>query len=412
MKLTSPFLVVFLSLSASESCDSRPLSSPPGETIAAPAQQPVAAEDEVAVLVRRYNDPKHVNMLQSAMWTLSHDYKDLKRVDEVMRSFGQFMAGFQKHVAGDAAPLESLGGVKAFKEKAASWLGDDDQAVRAFGALISGINGDRESIPLLLKIIKRKDAEEEFSQIYDKGRAAIGLGLLGAVDHKPDIVLLLKSKNDYDRSGAITALTLLGAKEHAKEVAAILSDRNSFRDDPSPVFFLVETGTAKDYKKELLAAMLSQFRGDTAKAAMYALVRIKAKEDSAAIAKLLNDQFRKGDAAKALALLGATEYTEKIGMMLNSEDELTQAAAALALGILGAKKYETRLASMMVRKEGFVNSYAAAAIVMMDSAEYTAQASKILAKFKAEGVYLTDGSFHPLVSEQVAPFIEKVQAVK
>jgi HEAT repeat protein len=409
--LTPHFLIAFLLLSVGLQCDGRPLSSL-REANAAATPQPAVTEDEVVVLVRRYGDPKHINMLQSATWTLTHDYKDSKRVDEVLGSFAKFMDALQKHAAGNAAPLESLGGVKAFKEKVASWVGDNDQSVRAFGAIVTGINGNRESVPGLVKMLKRKDPDDEFSRIYDKGQAAVGLGLLGAVEQKPDILLLLKSKNAYDRSGAITALTLLGAKENAREVAALLSDPNSFRDDPSPVYFLVETGTAKDHKKELLAAMQSRFGGDTAKAAMYALVRIKAKEDSAEIAKLLTDRFKKGDAVKALALLGATEYTDKIASMLDDEEQLVQADAALALGILGAKKYAPKLAALMVRTDTFVNSYAAAAIIMMDASEFTAEASRILAKFRAEGVYLTEGSFHPLVSEQVAPFIEKVKAAK
>ena len=371
-----------------------------------------SADEEITALLRRYSDPKHANMLQSAMWTLTHDYADLKRVHEVLSSFEKFMGALQQHAGGNKPPLDSLGGLKAFKEKVASWLGDSDQSVRAFAAIVCGINGDRESIPLLLKIVKRKDADDEYSQIYDKGRAAIGLGLLGATENKADILPFLKSKNDYDRSGAITALTLLGAKEHAKEVAALLGVPNSFRDDPSPVHFLVETGTAQNHKKELLAAMQSEFNSDTAEAAMYALVRINAKENSADVAKLLADQYKKGDAAKALALLGANEYTDKIGMMLDDEEQRVQVDAALALGILGAKKYAPKLASMMTKKEGFVNSYAAAAIIMINAEEYTADAARILAKLRADGVYLTQSSFHPLVAEQVRPFIEKVKAAK
>src|SRR5687768_996711 len=166
MEIKSGVLALLLALSIS-SCESRPLSASVSEADAAPIPKAVAAEDEITVLVRRYNDPKHANLLQSATWTLTHDYKDFKRIQEVLKSFGQFMDALQKHVGGNTAPLEQLGGVKAFKENTSVWLRDNDQAVRAFGAIIIGINGDRERVPELLKILKRKDPDEKFSDIYD-----------------------------------------------------------------------------------------------------------------------------------------------------------------------------------------------------------------------------------------------------
>jgi len=363
-------------------------------------------------MVNRFRDPKNAALLESAMWTLGHDYADLNHSNDVTKTLTNYLDAMYKHEAGDPAPLENLGGLTAFKGKLIVWLDDGDQSVRAFAAIVAGISGDRNKVPQLLKLMKRPD-EDEFSVVYDSGRAATALGLLGAAEYKPDILLLLKSKNEYSRSGAIKALTLLGAKENAKEVAAILTDpKINLTDDTSPIYFLVETGTAKDYKKELVAAMQRRFGSETAKAAMYALVRIKAKEEAPQIAKLLTGEFVKGEAAKALALMGATEYTGKIGAMLDDEDESVRADAALALGILGAKEYAPQLAAIMVNKETFANSYAAAAIIMMDATDYTGQAAKILKELKAQGVYLTEGSFHPIVSEEIKPFIEKVKAAK
>ncbi len=89
---------------------------------------------------------------------------------------------------------------------------------------------------------------------------------------------MLQSKNQYDRSGAVTALGYFGAKEYAKEVAGLLANKDfQFDDDSSPIYFLVETETAKDYKKELVQVMLGEFRSETSEAAMYALVHLEAK---------------------------------------------------------------------------------------------------------------------------------------
>lgn len=369
----------------------------------------VKPDDDVTEIASRFRDRAHVSMLAQAMWTVTHDYADHKHMEEVVfKSFPEYMEAMEKHLQGDRAPLEKLGGIAGFREKLVLWLNDPDQAIRAFAAVIAGISRDREIIPHLVKLMNKKEGEERFSRVYDRGRAAMALGFMRAAEYKPDILQLLKSQNEYNRSGAIAAITLLGAKENAKDVAAILTDpalRDS--DDASPIYFLVETGTAKDYKKEIVASMLRPFGGEVAEAAMFALVRIRAKEHSADIAKLLTDRSKKGAAAKALALLGATEYTNKIGAMLEGADELGRADAALALGILGAKKYAPKLAAMM-RGETFINSYAAAAIIMMDAPAYTAEATKILVDLKEKKVYLTENSFHPLVSEETAPFVQKV----
>jgi HEAT repeat protein len=403
MKLTCLIILAFILLSGSAICQTAvPVSTPDAQ---------VKPQNEALDLIRRFQDPRHLNMLQSAMWTVGHDYADFKHMQEILESFGGYMDAIQKSAAGDSGPLDALGGMRSFKEKRGEWLKDGDQAIRAFAAIIIGISGDREKVPQLVGILKRKDSEDRFSRIYDKGRAAIALGLLGAVEYKPDILVLLKSKNRYDRTGAITALTLLGAKENAREVVAILADPDlRFEDDASPIYFLTETGTAKDFKKELSASMLTPFGTETSKAAMYTLVHLGAKEYAPQIAKLLNDEFKKGDAAKALALLGAKEYTTRIGLMLNDKNQLVQEDAALALGLLGAKKYAPKLAVLMENKKNLAHRHAAAAIILMNATAYSARASAILAGAQIETIYLGLNSFHPLVEEEVARLIEKVKA--
>jgi HEAT repeat protein len=90
----------------------------------------------------------------------------------------------------------------------------------------------------------------------------MALGLLGAKEYLPQMLSLLKSKNQYDHQGAITALTYFGAKEYSKDVAAILTNKEfQFDDDSSPIFFLVEMGTAHNYKKELISMPAAPGRG-------------------------------------------------------------------------------------------------------------------------------------------------------
>jgi hypothetical protein len=66
----------------------------------------------------------------------------------------------------------------------------------------------------------------------------------------------------------------------------------------------------------------------------------------------------------------------------------------------------------MENKQTFVNSYAAAAIILMNAAPYYARASVLLTEFRAKRVYLTVGSFHPLVAEEASAIVEKIEARK
>jgi len=78
------------------------------------------------------------------------------------------------------------------------WLKDNDQAIRAFAATMLGISGDQSYSPLLAKLLVRKEQNAD-DLIYDRGRAALALGLLQAKEYGKDLVTMLSSANEYDR---------------------------------------------------------------------------------------------------------------------------------------------------------------------------------------------------------------------
>ncbi len=356
---------------------------------------------DVDLFIERLKKQEHINILQGAMWTLTHDYDDFNHVQEVLKSFQTYLEAIGKYEKGDSSTLAQIGGVKAFKDKLSAWLYDEDQAIRAFAAVLLGISGDKSYSSQVANLLKERKYKDKELIFYDRGRAATALGLMNAKEFIPKIVPLLQSKNEYDRSGVVTALGYFGAKEYAKEIAALLTNKEfQFDDDYSPIYFLIETETAKDYKKELVQVMLGEFRSETTEAAMYALIHLEAKENAKDIAKLLNNKFKKGDAAKALALLGAKEYTDEIALMLKDENSLVRTDAALALGVLKAKKYSSKVAELLTDKESFVANYAATSLILMEATEYYKSAIPIVEKPFSEGAYLTDSAFHPLVLEE------------
>lgn len=346
---------------------------------------------------------KYIGQLSSQLWTLTHAYDSKEEVDKALDYFIEFMKAVESN---DPEQIKVLGGAKGFKEKFAEFLDSKDQAVKGFSAFILGASGDKSYAPKLAELINHRDPsfEDRFAGdlVFYRGRAAIALGMLNATEHKTDISKLLKSKNEYDRSGAIFALADMDAKEFTREIVGILKNKEfEFPGDESPIYFLVKTGEAKNYKKDIAEVMLSTRETEVAESSAYALVALDAKEHAKDIAKLLNKEFRKRSAAKALALMNATEYADHIAFLLKDENSLVRSAAALSLGILKSKKHIPDLASILLSDEAeFVRNNAAVAIFFLEADKYYKEALKEV-EDGHKGVYLSEIDFHPFVLDKV-----------
>lgn len=185
---------------------------------------PAAAQKkELDRLVGRLKVKEHVNLLQGAMWTVTHDYADSRRTDEVLNEFVNFLTAVGEYEKGNPAAVEKIGGLPAFREKLIIWLADEDQSIRAFAAIVAGIVGDRSLAPnIAALLVERKLPEHDFQ--YDRSRAAIAIGLLGAKEYAPRLAELLTSRNEQDRTGAAYGLGFLAAKEYAEKIARLLKD--------------------------------------------------------------------------------------------------------------------------------------------------------------------------------------------
>lgn len=189
------------------------------------ASQSVSEEDaEVLSILKRLGDPIHMNLLQAAMWTLTHDYKDKETPDMILEKMMQYQAAMESWAQGDRKPLEKLGGIAGYKEYLANLLDSDDVSVRAFGAIMIGIAGDKKQAPLLVKKLEAP-CDDEF-RCYDRNRYAIALGLLDADDHKQVLVGMLDSDIAWDRSGAVTGIGLMKAEDAADKIAPLQNDKD------------------------------------------------------------------------------------------------------------------------------------------------------------------------------------------
>jgi HEAT repeat protein len=357
---------------------------------------------EWAQLVHRYNEPSSVNLMSSGTWTLIHAAESKAEVKGLLDLLTHLSDPIPTQ---DQSFVNELGGARGFKEKLAVFLTSKDDVVAGFAATMLGIAGDIAYAPAIAKLLDKTDPPDESersSEIISRGRAAVALSLLGAKEYVPKLVAMLQSSNMYDRSGAALALGQLHATEHAKEVAAILSRKElRFDHDASPIYALVEMGVATEHAGEIAKVLQDEFAGEKATAAGYALAKIGAKQYAKDVAKLLGEEYRKGEAAKALAIMGANEYEDEIAKMLSDKSSLNRDDALLALGVLNSTKYVSNVAVHLKDPEGFVKHFAATSLVLLGAEQYADEIIPLVENAYQQDLYLTADEFDPLVEEQL-----------
>jgi HEAT repeat protein len=364
-------------------------------------QQPVTPtsadeKQEWAQLLERFRQPQSYNLLTSQMWGLTHG-GDPKKVEEILTLFNSFQQASLKQETGSA---------REFKNKIATFLNSDDDLVAGFAATLLGISGDHSFAPAIAKLLDKKDPPEDLEHfvppIMSRGTAAFALSLMGAREYVPKFVAMLKSKDDYDRAGAVTALGQLHAKEHAKDVAELLKPENrGFGDDDSPIYALMEMGVGEAYSAEFAKALRDDSGSETIKTAAYALAKLQARKYTKDIAALLNRQYVKADAARVLAIMGATEYADQIARLLEDESGLNRSAALTALGIMGAKKYESQIAEHLSDSESYVPIHAAYALVLLNADRYADRIIPMVEHLYRENLIFEEEKFHSFVQDDV-----------
>lgn len=333
--------------------------------------QAQAAKTELERIEARFKEERNAAILSAQMWTLAHAAAEAEK-NKAIAVFGLDEGG-QLSIK---TMIERAGGIEEYRKKVTLLLANNDEFVRGFAAVWLGILGQRESVADLMKLLRSNlPVQRPSSEGNDRGRAAMGLGLLGAQDHAPDLAAQLKSPNSHLRAGAALGLGYMKAVKFAPDVAETIKRRdNQIGEDQALIAALgalAEMG-AKDQADQIAWVLRSNRRGDPAiqPAAMYALVRLKATDHAKDIVPSLKDRFRKGDAAKALALLNAQSYKKDIATLLDDENTLNRCAGMIALGILRAKEYEDKVAKQLEAPEGYVHWYAGWSLILMESEKH------------------------------------------
>ena len=328
-----------------------------------PTQLNEQERQEWEQLIQRFNQPRTFNLLAGKMWSLTHG-GDSKKVQEILHLFSAI-----DQTSGRRPAITT----REYKNRIAAFLESDDDQVAGFAATLLAITGDLSFATQIARLLDKKDPPEDperyVHDLTSRASAAYALSLMGAKEYVPKVALMLKSKNDYDRAGAATALGEFKAREYAKDIAALLKPESGMLSGvESPIHALMEMGAGAEYAAEFVSVIRRNRNGDMTETAVFALVKLGDRQHAKEIARLLSDEYRKADAAVALAIMGATEYTDQIATLLKDRNSSTRMAALDALGIMRAKKYEQQIARHL--KDPEVELNAAFALVLMDADRY------------------------------------------
>ena len=335
---------------------------------------------------------EHWPRMSGWTWALIHSYASKTEVEDALRLFEAIAITISNK---NPTALRKFNGEHGFKERLTRLLAANDQTVSGFAANLLAVVGDPNYAPQIAALLDR--APVDGRQTTVRGQAAVALGLLNAKQYAARISLLLKSEHFYDRSGAAMALGQLKATEYSHDIARLLQDETVFSSvDTSPIYALFEMGVAENYKKEFAQVLDKQILDDKAVAAAYALARLRATEHSKDVAKLLKNDYRKGEAAKALALLGAKEYIAEISLLLEDPNSFNREDGAIALGMLGAKDHIPAIAKLLKDEKFWVQLGAAFALVLLEANEYSKSTLRTIAQQK-RGPYFDAEDFSPLL---------------
>jgi HEAT repeat protein/outer membrane protein assembly factor BamB len=336
-------------------------------------------------------------------WTMCHCATEAGKA-RAQKMFDTMEAYGQEDIVG----FRAGGGAKGILDSLRKMLDDPDPVMRAFAAIslaTAGQHGETDKIAKMMKSPSSRPAEwdETMTEVFvdiDRGRAAMALGILGAKKYADDMAAMLSDKNDNVRGGAALGLGYLKANQHAKAVAMLLHDPS----DKIKMCAMSALGMmgAQAFAEDV--AKLVEADGDpsVAETACFTLAQLGAMEQTPQIAALLGNEFKRGYAARSLAVLGARQYVKGIAKLLESPSSLDRKDALLALGLLNAKEYETAIAARLKDQEDFVVAAAAFALVLMNSTQYAAE---IVPAFEKSGCY---GLSDLLLSEDRQSKVESI----
>jgi len=323
--------------------------------------------NECLTLQQRLLQPHNKKIIDAEYWTLTHcaEPSDLKLIGATMKHFS---AAYDKKSFGY---FISNGGSAKLKQSFINLLKNNDPVIRGFASMALAVIGDPVAIEPISDLIDKNKSvisgDEDYFVGVDVKKASIALGLLKAHGKTNQILSLTNNPDEGIRSGACLALGYMGEKKYSSRVSELLSDREE--EVVKAALHSLGLLEAKEYSKDV-EKLLHKKHCYLKKEIIYTLAKLNSKSSKSEIAKLLKGDCR-GDAAKALAILGGKEYSSEIIKLITDGDSRVIGAALIAIGILQDKRFIKELTWYLNDNSTHVSSYAATALLMMNAKDYS-----------------------------------------
>lgn len=285
--------------------------------------------------------------------------------------------------------VRKAGGWSQYKSNVAALLKSKDPVVRGFMAIWLADFGDAsysKELHELLTRPKTANHDDSLPPNWDRGQAACALGVLGAREYSKELSELLQNSDPYLRAGAAEGLSWMGAKEFVPDVAVLLDDRDE--NVRSAAIDAIARLNGREHIEKLMQIATDSRSGiRESQVAMFALVALKAQDQAAELAKLLedgDDSMARGNAIIALAALDAHEYAKVFASILEDENSKEQDEALLALGMLKETEFAPNAAKLLASDDRSVRQAAVWSLIMMEATEFEAAAMQAHSAFEVE----------------------------
>jgi len=281
----------------------------------------------------RFQSAQITNILLGELYAFSHAASDSDKKIAI-DLFGVGQDGTINSLSVEQSiPRER--GVAKYLKTVAAFLESKDPIMRGFTAIWLGAIGNKAAAQDMLRLLNSEDLPmlPHIPEGYDRKRAAIGLGLLDVKECAGQLARYLRARSVEIQAGAALGLGFLQADTYAPAVAELLSSHQ----DTVVIAAIQSLANMRAQREsvEIVKLLHSPDSRDPLvwQSALYALAELKAINCSKEIARLLVDELRKGDAAKALALMDAHEYVHAIAGILKDRDALNRVTKMMLLCI-------------------------------------------------------------------------------
>ena len=275
-------------------------------------------------------------------------------------------------------------------------LDDSDMINRVIGTLALGRMKDKESVPKIIRQIKKGKDEKEDMELVQAS-----LGALGEIGDERAIDILTESSGYFFLEGGYCPIAQIGAPalprliELAKKENKSWIKGGAFAPDPNALARASANAIAQIRDSKAIPQLLELARGDDRSIkipAMSALISMKVKDVDVEVEKLLDGKDKSVKVRSLIYLIRKNEGNDKyLNIALNymkekGDEDVFVGELAIFMGQLKEKRAVPYLEKLLKHNNGNVRNFAARALFTITGKVYPYEKNRMF-KEREERLY-------------------------